>query len=108
MTKVALMVLVGLCVAVQSGQQSNKSRVVKRPPEIAKFESSAPALTFCPGNVEFCEPSNRRTVTLTVSATDPDGEELTYTYSTTGGEILGQGPTVTWRLAGQRFGAYIA
>ena len=35
-------------------------------------------------------------VTLTVLATDPDGDDLAYTYSSTGGTITGTGNTVTW------------
>ncbi|MDO8896742.1 MAG: PKD domain-containing protein [Bacteroidales bacterium] len=33
---------------------------------------------------------------VTVTATDPDGDVLTYSYTVTGGAISGSGPTVSW------------
>lgn len=36
------------------------------------------------------------TATLTAAATDPDGDDLTWTWSATGGEITGSGQTVTF------------
>jgi hypothetical protein len=45
---------------------------------------------------------------LTVAATDPDGDTLLYTYSTTGGRITGEGATVTWDLSGLAPGTYTA
>lgn len=35
-------------------------------------------------------------VTVTVVASDPDGDELTYNYNVTGGAVSGTGPNVTW------------
>jgi len=45
-------------------------------------------------------------VSLTTVATDPDGDTLLYTYSTTGGRITGDGPNVTWDLSGVAAGTY--
>lgn len=36
------------------------------------------------------------TVAVTVVASDPDGDALTYSYTVTGGAISGTGPNVTW------------
>lgn len=36
------------------------------------------------------------TVTVTVAASDPDGDALTYTYNATGGAIVGSGSVATW------------
>ncbi|GAA0868613.1 hypothetical protein GCM10009116_06130 [Brevundimonas basaltis] len=41
-----------------------------------------------------------RAVTLTVAATDPDRDELTYDYNVTGGRLIGAGSTVRWDLRG--------
>ena len=35
-------------------------------------------------------------ISIECSATDPDGDELTYQWTATGGDISGQGPTATW------------
>jgi hypothetical protein len=45
-------------------------------------------------------------VQLTTAATDPDGDTLLYTYSTTGGRIVGEGPNVTLDLSGVAPGTY--
>lgn len=39
-------------------------------------------------------------------AWDPDGDQLLYTFSTTGGRVSGDGPEVTWDLSGARSGTY--
>ncbi len=55
-----------------------------------------------------CTPSNPTSVQLTANATDPDGDTLLYTWSTTGGRITGDGPNVTWDLTGVAPGSYNA
>jgi len=45
-------------------------------------------------------------VSLAVTASDPDGDTLLYTYSTTGGRITGEGANATWDLAGVQPGTY--
>lgn len=44
---------------------------------------------------------------MRVSATDAENNPLTYEYSPTGGEILGTGNSVSWRLGGEPIGDYI-
>jgi hypothetical protein len=46
------------------------------------------------------------TVQLSANATDPDGDTLLYTYSTTGGRITGDGPNSTLDLGGVAPGTY--
>jgi hypothetical protein len=46
------------------------------------------------------------TVNLSANATDPDGDTLLYTYSTTGGRITGDGPNATLDLTGVAPGTY--
>jgi hypothetical protein len=46
------------------------------------------------------------TVQLSANATDPDGDTLLYTYSTTGGQITGNGPNATLDLSGVAPGTY--
>jgi hypothetical protein len=46
------------------------------------------------------------TVQLSSNATDPDGDTLLYTYSTTGGRITGDGPNAALDLGGVAPGTY--
>jgi hypothetical protein len=45
---------------------------------------------------------------LTVEASEPESTNLTYKYSVSAGEILGEGTRVTWNLTGQPFGEHTA
>jgi hypothetical protein len=54
-----------------------------------------------------CTPTSDQ-IQLTANATDPDGDTLLYTYSTTGGQITGDGPNVSWNLSGVTPGTYTA
>ncbi len=61
----------------------------------------APYITKCnlPGD---------QMVALTANASDPDGDTLLYTYTTTGGRITGEGANVSWDLSGAQPGTYTA
>jgi hypothetical protein len=54
-----------------------------------------------------CTPTGT-SVSLTANATDPDGDTLLYTWTTTGGRVTGDGPNVTWDLSGVAAGTYTA
>jgi hypothetical protein len=56
---------------------------------------------------EACTPTST-SVQLSAAATDPDGDTLLYTWSTTGGRITGDGPNVTWDMSGVTPGTYTA
>jgi hypothetical protein len=56
-----------------------------------------------------CTPTGGTTsssVSLSANATDPDGDTLLYTYSTTGGRITGDGPNASLDLSGVQPGTY--
>ena len=73
-------------------------------PTTVRIAASCPA-----GQIpaEGCTPTST-SVQLSASATDPDGDTLLYTWSTTGGRITGDGPNVTWDLSGVAPGSYTA
>jgi hypothetical protein len=75
---------------------------------IAAAESSI-TLPCPPGTrPTSCTISDDQVVSLTTNASDPDGDTLLYTYSSTGGRITGEGPNVTWDLTGAQAGTYTA
>jgi hypothetical protein len=45
-------------------------------------------------------------VQLSANATDPDGDTLLYSYTVTGGKIVGDGANVTWDMSGMGAGTY--
>jgi outer membrane protein OmpA-like peptidoglycan-associated protein len=65
-----------------------------RPPVISSFTAS-------PATVRAGEKS-----TLTCTASDPDNDPLTYSYTATGGTVTGTGPTAQFDSTGLRAGTY--
>src|SRR5258705_11831192 len=108
-TRTILLLLAGLSLGVWVDQRPKDKTAANQRPVISRFVSSAPSVTFCggPENV-YCTTSKRKTVTLTVEASDPESTNLTYRYSVSAGEILGEGTRVTWKLTGQPFGKHTA
>jgi hypothetical protein len=62
-----------------------------------------PTITSLVADADWTTPSGSLQVTCTAS--DPDGDELSYEWSTTGGNISGTGPEVNW-IAPQEVGMY--
>jgi hypothetical protein len=54
-----------------------------------------------------CTPTANE-VTLVANATDPENDQLLYTWSVTGGRLSGEGKQVAWDLSGVAFGTYTA
>jgi len=82
-----------------------------QPPTVALSASSSTINPPCPPGLiptGGYTPSANGQVQLSANATDPDGDTLLYTYSTTGGQITGEGPNVTWNLDGATAGTYTA
>ncbi|HEX7175965.1 MAG TPA: hypothetical protein VF240_11955 [Pyrinomonadaceae bacterium] len=52
-----------------------------------------------------CTPTDT-SVRLSAQATDPDGDTLLYTYSTSGGRVVGDGPNATLDMSGVAAGTY--
>jgi len=82
-----------------------------QPPTVTLTSSSATVNPPCPPGLiprGGYTPSANQQVQLSANATDPDGDTLLYTYSTTGGHVTGEGPNVTWDLSGVTAGTYTA
>jgi len=62
-----------------------------------------PTITSLVADAEWTLPSG--SIQVTCNATDPDGDELSYEWSTTGGDISGTGAVVNW-TAPQEVGIY--
>src|SRR6185436_10715367 len=71
--------------------------------------SMASVLRPCPPptSSETCTATGSE-VTLVANATDPDNDQLLYTWSVTGGRLSGEGRQVTWDLTGVANGSYTA
>ncbi len=92
----------------------------ERAPTIVPNNPPTTAVSASPSRVVLaaeCPPGERpsegctstgSTVQLAANATDPDGDTLLYTWSTTGGRITGDGANVTWDLSGVQPGTYTA
>ena len=81
-----------------------------QPPTVSLTASSSSVTlpAACSGD-ELPDPTctpTAGTVQLSANATDPDGDTLLYTYSTTGGRITGDGPNATLDLTGVATGTY--
>lgn len=71
------------------------------PPLTLKLSSSTPAVSAC---MEAGGPK----VTLNANAVSPGGNPIKYRWTTSGGAITGDGPTVTWNLTGLKPGYHKA
>jgi hypothetical protein len=65
--------------------------------------NKAPVIGNLAADADWIVPSG--TLSVTCSATDPNGDELSYEWSATGGEISGTGAEVTW-TAPEQAGTY--
>lgn len=59
-------------------------------------------------SVSVCSDSGTPQVRLTATAVSPDGNPIKYRWTTTAGVITGDGPVVTWNLAGLKPGYHKA
>ncbi len=85
----------GFIVKVGSSYTKSPPPPVNHPP-VASCAASASSVYAGSGDV----------VTVTVTASDPDNDPLTYNYSATGGTLEGSGPQVRWSSAGLGPGTY--
>jgi hypothetical protein len=74
-------------------------------PEKAPPENHYPTAS-CSADKSVVYLDSGDTVTISATASDPDNDPLTYTWSSTGGRVDGSGPRVRWLSAGTGVGNY--
>jgi len=83
-----------------------------QPPTVTLSASSGTITRPCPPGTQSrsgqCPTTEGSPVQLAANATDPDGDTLLYTYTTTGGRVTGDGANVSWDLTGVQPGTYTA
>ncbi len=89
------------------------AREAPRPPNQApRVDSVSPSISTvtraCPPPSTSPNCPSTNTVTLVANASDPDSDQLLYTWSVTGGRLSGEGRQVTWDLTGVANGSYTA
>lgn len=82
-----------------SGPVKQKRQKKNRAPIIKSFLAAERTVILCPFG-SGCDVVSRdpNGTTLLTTASDPDGDPLTYTYSVTVGKIEGKGSEVRWNL----------
>jgi len=102
----------GFIVQFWAGRRN--ARTTPPPPNTAPIVSGitpsmASILRPCPPgqSSSSCTPTGSE-VTLVANASDPDNDQLLYTWSVTGGRLSGEGRQVTWDLSGVANGSYTA
>jgi hypothetical protein len=74
-------------------------------PEKAPLENHPPAAS-CSADKSMVYLDSGDMVTVSATASDPDNDPLTYTWSANGGRVDGNGPQVRWLSAGTAVGSY--
>ena len=74
-------------------------------PEKAPPVNRGPAIS-CSADKTMVNSNSSDAVVVHCTASDPDNAPLTYTWSSTGGKIDGDGPQVRWLSAGAPLGSY--
>src|SRR5882672_8799958 len=96
-------------VLVSTGSQA--ASATPQGPTIKSFTASTTRVTLCPLGMFptiICVQANDIKLTLLVDAVSPEGEELSYRYSTSGGTIIGKGSIVSWYFNRARVGTQTA
>src|ERR1019366_7319972 len=68
--------------------------------------ANRPPTASCAADKSMVYLGSGDTVAVTVTASDPDNDPLTYSWSASGGQVDGNGPQVRWLSAGTAVGSY--
>lgn len=98
---IVLLVLLGAILATPAGAQKKPTATVASAPLKINLTSSTTIVSACSDAAES-------QVQLTAAAVSPNGNPIKYRWTITGGTISGEGPQVTWNLAGLKPGYHKA
>ena len=100
----------GFMIQVFAGRRNKRqAEIVNQPPNVTGLTLSASTITLpCPpGSHSTSGGCNDSTsVTVNTTAVDPEGDVLTYNYTTSAGRVVGTGASVSWDLSGVAPGSY--
>lgn len=78
------------------------------PPTVGLKASKDNIVLRCEPGAEGCAPDVCKLVILSANASDADRDQVLYTFTTTGGRIMGDGSAVIWDLNSAQPGSYTA
>ena len=91
-------------------RNSRSSEKINQPPSVDNVTLGEKRVTLpCPRGTQKTagsKCSDDMTVSVSTKATDAEGDPLTYSYTVSGGRIVGSGANVSWDLTGARAGNY--
>jgi OmpA family protein/outer membrane protein with beta-barrel domain/Big-like domain-containing protein len=73
---------------------------------VSSVVANSPPVTSCSTDKSMIYLGSGDNAVVRASASDPDGDPLTYSWTTTGGTVEGAGPEVRWNSAGAVPGTY--
>ncbi|MEP6741710.1 MAG: hypothetical protein ABJB61_04360 [bacterium] len=85
--------------------------IMPNTPPTVELKASTDNLILDCGNIPrptSCKPDACKLLILSTKSSDADGDQLLYTFTTTGGRIRGDGSAVIWDLNGAQPGTYTA
>nr|HQU86838.1 hypothetical protein [Pyrinomonadaceae bacterium] len=83
-----------------------KRETINNPADVTNVSLSQTEITAnCVSNSSVCADS-KRTLEISTTAVDPEDDVLIYSYTVSGGKIIGQGAKVVWDLSGVKPGIY--
>lgn len=88
-------------------RNSRSTEVPNKPANVTALNVKDTVVLPCPPGLKSegaCDDGT--SLGVSTSASDPEGDVLTYNYTVSGGRIVGQGANVTWDVAGLRPGTY--
>jgi hypothetical protein len=101
----------GFIFQVWWGRRNKREPEVRpnHPPTVSVSVSGTRVVHPCPpGTNPVGDCPVGQSLSVTTTASDPDGDSLLYTYTATGGTISGSGPNATWDLSNAAPGTYTA
>ena len=104
MSLILLALLGFVYTSAQTNRRDRRATQVPTQPPTVTLSAERTVLTICPRDTSQAPPQ----VQLRADARSPEGNPLRYTWTTTAGRIIGDGPNPTWDLSGVQPGTYTA